>query len=246
MKLRTLLSKVKVTSIALSSIKRVCLKGQTLFHKNLIPLSPYLLYNLIMSPFELQFLPEGAKRPLLAAAANGLSTQGLYKFSLGQVAKEAQVSRPHLNYHYKTIEPLFLDLLMAWGKSGQTVTNEHLASKLGDTPVDLLFAIVDATFYWHKKCPTYAKMTPTLIHLSSQFPQLAVAMNQVTQHGQMRMRALLEKELSLKKSSTTLSKSIHMSLIGGLLYYLGTAKTSEKEVVSSIKQTISKLCDSAR
>jgi len=196
-----------------------------------------------MLKFEENFLPKGPKGVLLAASAKRLTDLGLYRFTLAEVAKAADVSRPHLNYHYSSMPSLMLDLAKSWGVSGQAVTDKHLEAFLGEPPKTIILEIVEATFEWKEKCPTFARMTPAIIHLSHHMPELSAFMDQVTTQGLLRIQLLLSKMGCQKKEVLSLSQSIHLLLIGGLLYQLERSLTSDKVISQQITKAIELLLE---
>jgi AcrR family transcriptional regulator len=196
-----------------------------------------------ITTYEKSLMPESPKKQILISTASWIASRGLYKLTLAEIARQSKLSRPNLNYHYKTIDEVILDLLPIWGHSGQVVTSEHLSSLLGSSPKELILGIVEATFLWKTKCPTYAAMTSTLSQMGQNNKMIAAIMEQITDTGLQRILFLLEKIPELKSESKTLSRSIHMMLIGGFLYHLSTKKHSDIEMERIIKNSITRIIE---
>lgn len=184
-----------------------------------------------MDAFERNFLPAGTRGEILGSALSHLANKGLYEFTLAQVAREAQVSRPKLAYHYTDKDDLLLDLVQSWGRSGQTVTSHVLQQNLGASPADLILKISEATFLWKEQCPHFARLTPVINQLAMHKPVFAEIQKQITDTGLMRIQGLLDKlELAKRTNKPQLAQRIHFIMIGGFLYHIATPTSSAKAI----------------
>lgn len=187
------------------------------------------------------FFPEGPKRELLMAALELVVDSWPSKFTMAEIARKANTSKPRLAYHFKSTDEIMIELMKAWALSGQTVTQDFLSTKIGAPPMELILAIVDATFAWKKKYPLFARLGPCLIHLAHSHTQIGVMQHQTMSVGLQRVHDILMHDEKFKnlaaKKRQELAQGVHLTLIGGFLYSLAT-KTDEPSFVLSIKASI--------
>ncbi len=190
-----------------------------------------------MSPKESSFLPQGPTSKILQAALLWTTDHGLYKLTMAEVARQAGVSRPFLNYHYQSLEEILEALAQIWARSGQQVTTEVLSKFLGAQPKDLILKIVEATFIWKKECPHLAALTPSLNQLAITQPKIASLIEKTTGAGIDRMQSILMNDKK-GEDAAELAPVLHMQLVGGFLYHLSTRHKTDKEMEKDIKDAM--------
>ncbi len=191
-----------------------------------------------MTEFELQFLPPGPKRGILSAALSLAVEQGPLGLNLASIAREAQISRPKLAYHYNDLETVFADLCECWAQSGQSVTLMHLEGFFGAPAEKLIAEIVVATFRWRQQCPFFSSLTLTLNQVAHRNPKVAKIMELTTDKGLSRIEALVTQINPSASSPRLVAQTIHLNLIGGFLYHLSTRKMSDQKMINSIQKSI--------
>ncbi len=164
------------------------------------------------------FIQDSAKQLILSAALKFLYENPSDQLSLASIARTAKTSKPRVAYHFKNVNEVFIELSMAWAKSGKFFTDQYLGKHLGSSPHEIIILIGDATFEWQKNNPKIAHITPLLIHLSKVNGEIRVIMDQAMVKGVGRIEDLLKKEGKFpKKEMSTRAFSLHNTIIGSFL-----------------------------
>lgn len=194
-----------------------------------------------MAKNELKYLGTGPRAVILEAALQVISTQPFNRFSIAEIARAADSSKPQVSYHFKTADDVLEALIQAWGTSGRIFTDEFLADGLGLSPEELIHAIVDATFSWSESYPRFSKMSSLIMHLASVEPRLSRLQKQALVHGQERIFRILKNSKIEGARRASLAKAIHLTLMGGFLYHLANPDEEARPIVKAIKASIASL-----
>jgi AcrR family transcriptional regulator len=162
---------------------------------------------------------------IIQAGLRLLNRLGYGSISMVAIAKEAQMTKQRLTYHFKSPDEILLILAQRWAESGRLVTMEYLANS-NLSGVNRIFVMAEATFEWMKKYEELSRFSLVLFQVSSSFSQLAQAQQDTLNVGLQRILGFLKADDYYKSKSEkellALSQSIHSILMGSVFYILAT------------------------
>ncbi len=144
--------------------------------------------------------------------------------TIAEVARVSKTSKPLVLYHYKITDEILFELMNDWATSGKTTTTNLLHDKLGQSPDELILAILDATILWMREHSQMAQLTPILFQASAEIPDVKNFLFEVFESGRKRIELLLGQiphfSKMSKKDLKSAAQSIHCLIFGTSLYVL--------------------------
>ena len=200
------------------------------------------------SPVAGQMDPLDTRTQILMAGLRAFVRLGYGGATISEIAKEAQMSKPRVIYHFAGPDVILEALAQMWGELGRSVTIEHLANLPSESLNDRVVAMSTAMFMWMKKYPDFAKLTPVLLHAGNHNPRIAEMQRLSFDTGKARLTAFLSKRAKPRLPEARLkdhAQSIHLMMMGACLYVVGVNSWDEIDKIAELtEQSIRNLINS--
>jgi AcrR family transcriptional regulator len=184
---------------------------------------------------------------ILNAALTLANQFGYGSLSLSELARQANITKQRLYYHFPTPESVILALATKWGQTGQACTIEVLANDTEGGALKLL-AIAKGMFYWMKKYPELSRLGLVLYQSGPHIPELSQLMDGVRKTGRSRIKLylVLDKKFAKMKPKELeeFTTSLHSYMYGFFFYVVamndfGNLATHENACIEGLRNLIS-------
>jgi AcrR family transcriptional regulator len=181
---------------------------------------------------------------IVEAAIRVYAKLGAGQAGFSDIAKEARVPRPLVNYYFPTTHALQEAVVEVVLDSLKSAALVGLEKKWKD-PLEAIVAFVDAYFDWAKKNRDLFSIWLYFYYLASFDPHFRKLNDRIRETGRDRIAALLyraveERRLRLPKAATapSLALAIQSALTGGFVMAFTEGEASPAQTAEAVRRTI--------
>ena len=163
------------------------------------------------------------KDKILKAGLKMMNESGFGSLNISEVARQADISKQNLFYHYPQMEDLFYDLILQWSKTGQACTMEALAL-CSEAGAKRVIGVVQGMFLWMKRYPELSRLGLVMFQSGTKIKKTKDFIDSARQVGRDRLTAILKADpafqnLKPKKLAEAVT-ALHTAMYGSFLYVI--------------------------
>lgn len=171
---------------------------------------------------------------------------GMNGISLAELSRGVHVSKPMIQYYFKTPEDVFIHIIKLWSENGKDVTNKFLESKLGAKPQEIIVGILEAMYYWADEEPQFAQLSLSIFAAQSN-KMVLDEISKAFLGGRTRIFKLLKMLVARdEKRLWTTALNLHSVIVGALVADLMADKETRLQLRKMYLENINILLTAVR
>jgi len=157
-----------------------------------------------------------------------VAESGIADLSFEAISKATGLTKPHIQYYFKSKEVLLLDCFQHIATVAQQITQKHVESK--HTWQGRLLAVAEAAFIWIDRHPQHAAVLFLYYHYCTLNPQLSKVHQEVRAVGRERIEEILKAGLPENKKSQIAQLAFNIqTYLTGVVMEMASAQSFHDE-----------------
>jgi AcrR family transcriptional regulator len=163
------------------------------------------------------------KDKILKASLKMLNESGYGSLNISEVARQADLSKQNLFYHYQDMDDIFYDLIVQWSKSGQSCTIEALAN-YPEAGAKRVIGVVKGMFLWMQRYPELSRLGLVMFQSGTRIKKTKEFIDSARHTGRERLTAILKTDPAFQKEKpkrlAEIVSALHTAMYGSFLYVI--------------------------
>ncbi|MEZ0391812.1 MAG: TetR/AcrR family transcriptional regulator [Pseudobdellovibrionaceae bacterium] len=163
------------------------------------------------------------KDKILKASLKMLNEGGYGSLTISEVARQAELSKQNLFYHYSNMEDIFYDLIVQWSRTGQACTLEALAN-CPEAGARRVLGVVQGMFLWIRRFPELSRLGLVMFQTGTKIKKTKNFIDSARDVGRERLTSILRADPAFKRTKPQqldeVISALHAMMYGSFLYVL--------------------------